>query len=109
MKIRLLVLLLSWVCVAQGQEANHGCPFIKNNIELCNDVTSQQDDIDSNSEFNYKFERTLYELSFINLNDDIKSKKLKLQKFWNKNKELLTCDRLDFNVPNGHILKLAVY
>ncbi len=74
---------------------------------LCTCISTAMEEDNDHPNF-YKYQTKILSEAHVISTDNKEEIKKKVQDFWKKNENLLFCDSLDFNVPNGSIVKLAV-
>jgi hypothetical protein len=108
-----LCLLLAGAFVSQAQEKNANncqCPAPeKLDYDQVRSYSHDKLIAIEPSDFNYRFEQKILEMSCVDLKND--SKETIIQKvncMWNKYKTYFSCDSLGFHIPNGNILKFTL-
>lgn len=60
--------------------------------------------------FQYQYEKRMWDVSCADpFNDNEEEEKQKIQLMWSKYKKEFTCDEMGFSVPEGSILKYAMF
>ena len=77
---------------------------------ICNDISSRTEDNGRPDFWSYRYERKIYEAAGVNFDLDTPAvARAKIQSLWiDLYFENFTCDSLNFQIPNGSILKYAV-
>lgn len=106
MILTILLLTISQVNIAQTKPAglNTLCALVDTRMEL-----SDEEKAKYKHQVVYKFEEKIYKLAKVEIGKDSATVvRSKVQQFWIKNEEYLTCDALSFNVQKGSIIKFAI-
>jgi hypothetical protein len=85
------------------------CPDVSKLRGICNDVYGKIEDKTNTEEWNYAYERKIYEAACVNFAmDSLDVAKEKIRNLWSKYQSSFKCDGADFDIVNGNILKYAV-
>lgn len=88
---------------------NQECPSMEPLGDLCYQVSSRTKDPKSDDDEDYIYRTKIFAASCADPSvDSDEVVKKKIQKFWSKFKDKLTCDVNNFDVSNGNIIKYAV-
>lgn len=84
-----------------------GCPNNTGIEALCLVVGNL--DLDPNSADKYKYQSIIKKASCVSSSDSLQLTAEKIQKFWSTYGANIECNRSDFNVQNGSIVKYAIF
>lgn len=88
---------------------NVECPNQLNAQDFCSSVEGQTIETEPmHDSILYTYQTQIYRASCIEASDDEATIRAKIQNFWNRYHDSLTCNQFNFNPRNGSILKLAV-
>lgn len=95
---------------------NDTCPaiseeeFTQQNKAICGDIAARTKAPAKESQYyEFYYEKRLFQMACVNIGiDDEETTIKKLQIFWNKYKTKFKCSSLDFEIPNGNLLKFAL-
>ena len=112
-KLLTIYLILANIFTTQAQEKKVevcNCPEPErvDYAKICS-YTRDKKIAEEESPVNYLFQEKLLEMSCVDLKND--SQETIIQKvncMWNKYKTKFACDSLEFNVPNGNVLKFTL-
>jgi len=77
--------------------------------QLCGYISARTPDINPNSPNSYAYQTSLYWSADVNPDrDDPAEVRRKLQLWWSIYDSQMTCNSVNFNVPNGSVLKFAI-
>jgi hypothetical protein len=111
-RIGAVIVSLIWpdLTAAQGQFAVNGrAPEHPNLSTICGVVSSPELDPGAASGSRHRlYHSAIYRAAGVSVSDGPSEAALKIQVFWNRHSERLRCNTLNFDVPNGHLLKFAV-
>ena len=101
------ITLNSQTTIKSGYE---DCRGIKNRSStICDSVQRRYEDPDSESDFDYKYERDMYNIVCADPTKESKAVIIrKIHNYWFDNIDDFFCDNGSFNVPKGNIIKTAV-
>lgn len=102
----LMLLFISQLNFAQAKPAglNTLCALVDSRMEL-----SKEEKEKYNYKLVYRFEEKIYKLANVEMGKDSAAViRSKVQQFWIRNEEHLSCDALTFNVMKGSIIKFAI-
>lgn len=95
--------------VGVSDRLNTTCPNELNIPTFCNAVDSKVLETDpTHDNILYRYQTMIYAASCVVSSDSDDVIKSKVQNFWNRYHDRLTCNLTNFNPRNGSILKLAV-
>ena len=88
---------------------NTTCPNELNIVTFCNAVDAKVLETEpTHDNILYRYQTMIYSASCVLPNDNDEVIRSKVQNFWNRYHDRLTCNMVNFNPRNGSILKLAV-
>ncbi len=95
--------------VSVSTRLNTSCPNELNVGSFCTAVDSKALETDpSHDSILYQYQSMIFAASCVLTNDSDEIIRSKVQNFWNRYHDRLTCNMINFNPRNGSILKLAV-
>lgn len=98
-----MIILLTPLAVA-GQDYRGP----KNLKSLCYWVDGRTKDLSPDGDFEYQYQRDLYEAAGITSKDTDEEVVEKMRTFWKKWGPTLTCSNTKFDITNGSVIKFAV-
>lgn len=95
--------------VGVSERLNTTCPNELNIASFCGAVEAQVlENNPTRDDVLYRYQTMIYAASCVEASDSEEAVRLKVQNFWNRYHDRLSCNTLNFNPRNGNILKLAV-
>ncbi|MES2526951.1 MAG: hypothetical protein V4598_07675 [Bdellovibrionota bacterium] len=95
--------------VSVSTRLNTSCPNQLNVASFCTAVDSKEIEPNpSHDSILYQYQTMIFNASCVVPGDSNASIRSKVQNFWNRYHDRLTCNMVNFNPRNGSILKLAV-
>lgn len=96
--------------VEKLEEAECPAPNESDYRSFCSDIASRSKTPESERRlYEYHYEKRLWTVSCADpMKDNEEKSLLKIQKMWNKYQKNFKCDSINFNVPNGNLLKFSI-
>lgn len=101
--LAIAIIALSWSAAARAQH-----PYTPIG-QLCAFVSARSPDRNPDSPHDFAYQTSLYRGASVDLDrDDVQEVRRKMQVWWDRYGQQVNCNAVNFNVPNGNILKFAV-
>lgn len=97
--------LMNAVKKTATEEPASACPNPKKVKNLCMFIDGRT--VDSDNKFKFKYQKQIQEASCVTDSDNKETKNKKIQAMWAKFENQLICNNLQFDVPNGNVIKYA--
>ena len=83
------------------------CPNPKKVRHICMFIDGRSKDTEPNSRYKYKYQRYIHEAACVSPGDKEEIRIKKIQSMWTAFENQLICNNVQFDVPNGSVIKYA--